>query len=254
MNIKTATCVEEVETSSLRKNSKDIAKTAMTAELGELLKHSTAATNCVYSAMDLLQKIVYCEDDSEQGADYDKYIGQGPWKYWVLLGISLLSLGFTFFGVYEHLSPSSEISASGTSGSTIPEGYAVVDIVALQATLGETVQAVAELNKLDSLVTSARLKHLEEADETTGQRIDNIWDSLGPPDSSGSYEFGLHTYKLNVDLAQGIQEIREDVKTQLGKVNHEIARLDKVNDGIIELQKHIHRVDIRLTKRINHLK
>ncbi|KAF2796090.1 hypothetical protein K505DRAFT_416032 [Melanomma pulvis-pyrius CBS 109.77] len=254
MNIKTATCVEEVESSSLRKKYKDIAKTAMTAELGELLKHSTAATSCVYSAMDLLQKIVYCEHDSDQSVDYDNYIGQGSWKYWLLLAISLLSLGFTFFGVYEHLSPSSEFPASGTSAGTIPKGYAVVDIVALQSTLGETVRAVAELNKLDGLATSARLKYLEEADENTGQRIDNIWDSLGPPDSSGSYEFGLHHGRLNVDLAQGIEEVRKDVKTQLGKVNHEIARLDKVNDGIIELKKHIQRVDIRLTKRIDYLK
>jgi hypothetical protein len=260
MSVRSATCIDEIANSSLDEAGRDTARIVITGDIGELLKHSTAATNSIYAAMDLLRTSLHSEtqDDNDQDAKPREHTKRGSWKYGAILGLSLFSIGLTSFGQFGHLLPAnwvprSWIPSNRISGMKIPDGYAVVDITSLQTSLHNTINTVAQMNIVENEVTSAKLKHLEQTHEATGQRIDNIWDALGSPGPDGRYKFESQTFKLNEDPALDIQKVREEVKTQLDRVNHEIAHLDKIYEEIVDLRRHVHRVDLRLTKRIDHL-
>lgn len=260
MSVRSATCMDEIANSSLDEAGRDIARIVITGEIGELLKHSTAATNSVYAAMDLLRTSLHSEiqDDNGQDAKPCEHTKRGSWKYGAILSLSLFSIGLTSFGQFGHLLPTdwvpgSWIPSNRISGMQIPNGYTVVDITSLQTCVHDTINSVAEMNVVDNKVTSTRLKHLEQTHEATGQRIDNIWDALGPPGPDGRYKFESNPGELNDDSAWDIQKVREEVKTQLDRVNHEIAHLDKIYEEIVDLRRHVHRVDLRLTKRIDQL-
>jgi len=252
--------MDEIANSSLDEAGRDTARIGITEEIGELLKHSTAAANSVYAAMDLLRTFLHSEiqDDADQDAIPHEHTKRSSWKYCALLGLSLFSIGLTSFGQFAHLLPADWVPASWIPsnriwGMQIPEGYAVVYIASPQTSLHDTINDVAEMNMVDKKVAATSLKHLEDAHEATRQQINNIWDALGPPGPDGRFEFGSHTSRPNEDSAQDIQKVREEVKTQLDRVNHEIAHLDKIYEEIVDLRRHVHRVDLRLTKRIDHL-
>jgi hypothetical protein len=255
MSVRSATCMDEIMNSNLDEVGRDAAKTVIAGEVGELLKHSTAATNSVYAATDLLRTSLHPETYGaiDQYAKPREHIKRGSWKYGLLLGLSLFSIGLASSRQLGHLLPADWIPSDRVFGTHIPNGYALVDIASLQSVLRSTINNITEMNMVDTRVTSARLEHLEETYETTEQRIDNIWDALGPPGSDGRYDFGPHTYRLNEDAVRDIQQFREEFKTQIDRVNYEIAHLDKIHKEIVDIRRHVHRVDLRLTKRVDHL-
>jgi hypothetical protein len=260
MSVRSATCINEIMNSSLEEVGRDAAINIITSEMGELMKYSTAATSSVYAATDLLLTSLHSEihEAIDQYAKPREHIKRGSWKYRLLLGFILFSIGLTSSRQFGHLLPTDWIPASWIpgdriSGINIPNGYALMDIASLQTSLRGTINTIAEMNMVDNRVTSARLKHLEETNEATGQRINTIWEALGPPVSDGRYDLGPHTCRLNADAARDIQQIREEVKMQIDRVNHYIPHLDKILKEIVDIRRHVHRVDLRLTKRIDHL-
>jgi len=253
MNVKAATCLDDVEKSSLSDTASEMAKHYITAELGKMLKHCITGTNTVYAAMDLLQKVLCSAMHDDMDQDITS-AGSAKCRCVSLVVAVVLSLGFVACYICAKTSMGNGILHSLSPASAISEGYAVVDIATLQASLQDTVDAVAEVNKLDNLVTSARFRHLDEAYASTGYRIDSIWEALGPPNTNGSYEFGSHTCKLNSELSQEVQQIREHVGMQLNKVYKKISELEGLHKEVIDLGRHIHRVDIRLTNRLDRLK
>ncbi|KAF2709528.1 hypothetical protein K504DRAFT_406794 [Pleomassaria siparia CBS 279.74] len=251
MSSKSANCLAEIDDSKLSGSEKDAAKMEITSELSNFMENSTDATESVYSAMDLLRKIIYSAMEEILDSAIEKQNKRGSWKEWALLCISLLSLGIASFGLYNQLSSSKFFPFVDVQGTELAKGYGVAEITALQSTLNDTISAVSEANKLDNLVTSARLKYLEETYDTTGQRIDNIWDALGPPNAIGGFDIGRQTGNLNEKLAQGIQDVRQDVNKQLEKIQREMKQLDTVRDQFVELRRYVHRVDLRLTHRLD---
>lgn len=257
MSIKSATCMDEIAASSLDETRRDAARISITGEMGELLKHTTAATNSVYASMDLLRASLQFETHSGIDLDARSHVhsNRGSWKYRLLLGVSFFSIGLASLaslGQLGYLLPADWLPSNLIPGIQIPHGYAVVDIASLQSSLHETINAVAKINLVDNKVTSSRLRYLEENHEATGLRIDDIWEALGPPGPDGRYEFGPDTAKISADVARDVQQIREEIEPQLDGLHHEIARLNKIREEIVDLRRHVHRVDLRLTKRIDH--
>ncbi|KAF2738364.1 hypothetical protein EJ04DRAFT_586919 [Polyplosphaeria fusca] len=85
-------------------------------------------------------------------------------------------------------------------------------------------------------VFNDRFEHLEELYAAHGERIDNVWDSLGPPDEDGYYQYSN-------DKGQTTEEPRRSHQTEL----------DQETKDIQQLRKQIHRVDLRLTRRLDRL-
>lgn len=252
MNHKIVSCFEEVDQSTLSEEAKDIAKTEITGEVTKLMKHTTESTRSVYAALDLLLKLFYQDIEkgplnlvdvilTEQGL-YKGKIGAKKtlWPMWKIMttGFLLFIMAVTLLGALNHVFDRRMLCFENPQQATGASHFGKM-IYYLQTTdvarryQNKVVQA--RLRKLDS-----RCKSIEEANECIGARLDNIVESLGPPNEDGMYFSKSNTFPGNKQS--------DALILNLQKQN------DKLSEEVIQLRKHIHRVDLRLTKDVEKLK
>jgi hypothetical protein len=245
MNHKIVSCFEEVDQSTLSEGAKDIVKTEITDEVTKLMKHTTESTRSVYAALDILLRLFYRNTEkgplnlvdvirAEQGLHTHKTGGRKTrWPTWKILTTCLLLsiIAMTVFGnrmLYVE-NPQQDTDASHL-GKMI---YYLQKTDVVRRYQNKVVQA--SLRKLDS-----RCKSIEEANECIGARLDNIVESLGPPNEDGMYFSESNTFPGNKQS--------DALILNLQKQN------DQLSEEVIQLRKHIHRVDLRLTKDVEKLK
>jgi hypothetical protein len=253
MSDKSALCINEIEESLLSDEGKVNAQRLITIELKKLLKHCAKATDRVYAALDLLRKTLLI-DELHKNPDISviKKLAESeprlspPRKSWLwtATGITLGAMASAAIGLAgAHLYGPGGFDLALT---TNPDGMhaQVLDLV-------HRAQAITNLTgeiysvKLEDL--DQRYKELENASESHGLRIDNLVDTLSVLNDEGTYfsSTSKPTPELNCDVP-------DNVRSNIRKISDDADRqLERLHSEMETMRKNMHRMDIRLTKRLD---
>ena len=241
MGDKVTSCIDEVEESDLSAEGKDKAKALITKELKKLLKTCAKATDRVYVALDLLRSSLHFEEPS-QNLDIsiikDLIAESTPRKSW-LRSVTQVVLK-TVMGAAVSIAAVQFYSTSSFDLALQTNPFGTYSQV---ITLVQRAQAVTNLTgeiysiKLEDL--DQRYKELEAASESHGLRIDNLVEALGVPNAEGTYYSSMP--KSDCEAPSSIQKISADADRQIQRLRSELAAM----------RKNIHRMDIRLMKRLD---
>jgi TolA-binding protein len=239
MNEKSTNCIDEVEVSGLSAEGKANAQTLIISELKKLLKHCARATDRVYASLDLLRNALL--------VDYGEVRSNHTSVSW-LRSIASLVLG---------AATSAAIGLatayfSGTSGFNLAL-YETVGGSGCTSHVLNLVQRNQAITNLTGEIYSVKLQDLDnrynqlkDVTESHGLRIDNLFEALGVPNEQGTYYTSSTSPpkeddRVSVDVRPYIQKVASDA-------NLEITRLHK---ELEQMRKNIHRMDIRLMKRLD---
>lgn len=247
---------EEVNRSSMSESAKDKAKTDITNLVNCALKHTTAPTESIYRALDLLLKIFY--QTGPNGLDpttewehlksqvqCQKHAKPRPcgWAWKPLITAMIIAILITIVPNVPH---SADIVGLFRDTRAMKGHMGNVS-----GTFSKALKQAVEANHISNSIAHAkqndlnvRLKNIEEMYEANGLRIDAIWESLGAPNENGTYSLGKDTCQLNEGLEQKVQQLHKAIQ----------ANFETFNKEMVQLRKHVHRVDLRLTKGIEQLK
>jgi len=256
MSDKSANCIDEIEDSPLSAEIKGSAQSLVTNELKKLLKHCARATDRVYAALDLLRKSLNI-DESYQNPDVSlvkelvaereaRLRSSSTSWLWKAAGIMLGAATSAAIGL-----TAARVHGVGSFGleSVYPSSSSVHTQV---MNLIHRAQAVTNLTgevytiKLEDLVQ--RYKDLADASESHGLRIDNLVEALGVPNEQGTYFSPPHSNSTpKIDC-----QVPDDVRAYVQKLSADADRqLERLHSEMELMRKNIHRMDIRLTKRLN---
>jgi hypothetical protein len=217
---KTGDHVDDLEGSSLPNIAKMSANVLIMEETGRLLDHCTQATEHVWRATDLLRT-------------YDQKIQKKDWA-WSAAATALTAL----------VAATVAIIAAHLYGPPGP-GLAPKAILAnggYEQALAIIQQTQAVTNLTDELYSiklqdvDQRYKNLLALSESHGLRIDNLVESLGPPNQEGTYYLSTDTESCDVQL----QKASDNLKIQLQRQQQELE----------SLRRNVQRMDVRLTRSI----
>ncbi|RMZ72098.1 hypothetical protein GMOD_00007092 [Pyrenophora seminiperda CCB06] len=93
-----------------------------------------------------------------------------------------------------------------------------------------------------------RYKDLADASESHGLRLDNLVEALGIPNEQGTY------FSSAQQDSTPLMDCRvpEDIREYMHKFSRNADRqLERLNSEMELMRKNVHRMDIRLTKRLN---
>jgi hypothetical protein len=220
---KTNNHMEEMEKSTLDEEAKISANVAITNEVQTLLKQTTRVVEHVWRATDLLR-------------EYRQKRTQYKYWAWSATGTVMTATIAAVVGVIvAHLYGPAGMDLVSMSGST-PSMYSHI------LGLVERTQAVTNLRgeiytmKLQNL--EQRYNDLASLSESSGLRIDNLVDSLGPPNDHGTY---YNSTKDDHKVCESrIRTIFDSLNRQLHRQHEEMEAL----------RKNMNRMDIRLTRSI----
>lgn len=253
MSDKSALCIDEIEESLLSDQGKVNAQRLITIELKKLLKHCAKATDRVYAALDLLRKTLLI-DELHKNPDISviKKLAESDARLsptrkswlWTAAGLTLSAMAnaaISLAGAHLYRPGGFDLALK-----TNPDGMhaQVLDLV-------HRAQAVTNLTgeiysvKLEDL--GQRYKKLEDASESHGLRIDNLVDALGVPNDQGTYfsSTSKPTPELNCDVP-------DNVRSNIRKISDDADRqLERLHSEMETMRKNMHRMDIRLTKRLD---
>lgn len=253
MNRKSIPCFEEVDQSPLGDAAKDAAKIEITTEVSKFMKHISESTRSVYAALDLLLKLYY-EDVEKDQLSLAAVTGTGPgsrtrqteaeealWPMWKVLttGFFLFVMALIVLVAFDMELDKWKLVPEDLQHVTTPDSSQIGKMM-------DYVRTIDEARKYDKKVVHASLKKFdtrcrsaEVASEELGARLDNIVESLGPTNQDGMYFDQSNAFKACKQSDTLILHLQE----QNGKLEEELIRL----------RKHIHLVDLRLTKDVNRL-
>ncbi|EDU50383.1 hypothetical protein PtrSN002B_008876 [Pyrenophora tritici-repentis] len=255
MSEKSANCIDEIEESSLSAECKGTAHSFVTTELKKLLKHCARATERVYAALDLLRQSLTI-DESYQNPDMPLikeliaerearlHASRTSWL-WNAAGIVLgaatsAAIGLTAARLYgaggfdlESMIPSS--SVHGQVMNLVHRAQAVTNLT-------------GEIYKIKLEDLGQRYNDLVEVSESYGLRIDNLVEALGVPNEQGTYFLSAPSDSTPKTDCQ----VPEDIRAYMKKISADANRqLERLRSEMELMRKNVHRMDIRLTKRLD---
>lgn len=225
MNKKTATYMDEMETSTLSEDAKMNANTLITQELQKLMEHSTHATERVWVATDLLRSLE------------SKQVTYKDWA-WTVTGTLMTACLSAVVGVFA-------VHTVGPAGfDIVPQGGHGGHLYGQVVDLVQRTQAVTNLTgelynvKLQDIFE--RYKDLAALSESHGERIDNIVDGLGPPNEKGVYHLS--------SPKEAKSEAYKDIEGRLQKASDDASRqIQRLHEEMQLMRKNVNRMDIRLS-------
>lgn len=255
MGEKAASCIDEIEESTLSAEGKVNAQAVITEELKKLLKHCAKATDRVYTTLDLLRNSLHI-DKSNDDADISMLkvlVAESqarlntPRKSWFCSGARII-LGAATSAVIAltvaHL--------YNTGGFELAHQTNPNSMHSQVISLVQRAQAVTNLTgeiysiKLEDL--GQRYKELEAASESHGLRIDNLVEALGVPNEDGTY----FSSKAKADVPPEIDCRVENGYPCFLKASAEAdSQVERLRRELELMRKNIHRMDIRLMKRLD---
>lgn len=267
-NRKCSTCMEDLDAASdLDADAKQAAYTHMTGQVGHILDYCSRATSCIWTAFDTLEAHVQPMSSCEIAAtgdttarstlapvikdekccvaeDENDKVTEPSLTYHNLIALAWLVV--TVICVYptvHSLFPTFSSSNNNNSPSQ-QQPICETDIY------HQTLHLVERTNAITNLTTGfytiqladldSRYKALEQASESHGLRIDNLVDTLGPPNEQGTYHVTGQIAEIE-GLSQRLRRMQEDVEWRMQRMQNEMT----------QTRKTMHRVDIRLTKRLD---
>jgi hypothetical protein len=228
VNKKIAEYMDDMESSTLNENSKAQANKLITFEVQKLMEHSTRATEQVWRATDLLRE---CKERRTFAKD---------WAWSVAATIMTSFIAATVAILITHLYGSMSFDM-GTARDFSNEMYhQVLDLVQYAQVVTSLTGEIYNIKLQD---IDKQYNDLADISKSHGLRIDNIVDSLGPPNSEGTYY--LSTPQTNDTTCEGrIQTVSRDLALQMKRQKEDMELM----------RKDMHRMNIRLTRGIDKVK
>ncbi|KAL1796362.1 hypothetical protein ACET3X_004902 [Alternaria dauci] len=243
MGEKVTSCIDEVEESDLSAEGKEKAKALITKELKKLLKTCAKATDRVYVTLDLLRSSLHVEESSQKldiSIIKDLIAESAPRDSW---------LWSTTKAVLQTMASAAIVIAAvqlySTSGFDLALRPNRSDMHSQIVSLVQRAHTVTNLTgeiysiKLEDL--DQRFKELEAASESHGLRLDNLVEALGVPNANGTYYSSMPN--SDCEAPRDIPTVSADADRQIQRLRSELATM----------RKNIHRMDIRLMKRLDKL-
>lgn len=229
LNKKTASYMEEMETSTLSDDAKLEANAVISVQLQKLMEHSTLATERVWVATDLLRTLKIKQGNCKDWA----------WSAAGTIMTAGIAAAVAIFTAHFY----------GPSGfSLIPIGGHHGDMYRQVVELVQHTQAVTNLTgelytmKLQDI--NDRYETLAAMSESHGERIDNIVDGLGPPNAEGLYYVSMPKAATSTSskyVDSRIRQASDDTARQMERLQEEMQLM----------RKNVNRMDIRLSKGID---
>jgi hypothetical protein len=220
---KTNNHIEEMEKLTLDEEARISANVAITNEVQTLLKQITRVVEHVWRATDLLRE---CRHKRSQ------------YKYWAwsATGTVMTATIAAVVGVIiAHLYGPAGLDLVSMSGST-PSMY--LQVLGLVERIQAVTNLTGEIYTMKLQDVEQRYNDLASLSESHGLRIDNLVDSLGPPNDHGIYYNS--TKDDNKICESRIRTVSESLNRQLHRQHKEME----------DLRKNMNRMDIRLTRNI----
>ncbi|KAL6712657.1 hypothetical protein ACN47E_000534 [Coniothyrium glycines] len=258
---KSATCIDEIESSPLSAEAKDGAKAIITSEIKKVIKHCTDATGGIWAAYDLVEERLI-DDESEQAitvSTFKTLVSQlrttqsaqhtsSLHSLLTLLFAALTTAALTAGLLYLCTLPTPNNAVPTTAP---PHAHILTLLARAQAhTNLSTSLHTAHLTSLEH-----RLATLLSASSAHESRIDNLVDSLGPPNALGLYFTPAPAAPSGPAAASSqctAAGLPPDVQQHMQRLAAEHrARENAVRSEMQQLRKTMHRIDMRLTRRVD---
>ena len=254
MRKRSENCTDEIEASPLDDIGKTEAIAGIMHELEKVIQYCVGATNHTWQAFDLLEERLIADELDKSMRDFlAKRIIEaseahnrsppktGFWKAAIsIVGVSIgVAIIFAAANMYSPggFSPATEVSAHGDSLHT--------DFLSMV----ERTQHIANLtNRAHSAHfqdMNQRYKYLEVASQHQSLRIDNIVESLGPPNEVGTYysSWPQLEHRFSEAARQSVGTVATELEDQLKRLRYDLK----------SLRRNVDNMDIRLTKRLDKL-
>ncbi|KAK7189453.1 hypothetical protein DPSP01_001443 [Paraphaeosphaeria sporulosa] len=224
MSDKTIDIETEARTDAHESTEQDTAIVAIMFELAEVIKHLTTAAESTWAALNLLETIA-AKSSLQQANKFAKMQSYLPWACCAFTAILALS---TFFNGLHNASQPPDLN---DMRSSIAEMQSVCGLVNKNLDIAAYVRndTLAEIDQ--------RLLAIEHAWQDNNERIDNVWEALGPPNAEGTYF---------------IQEMgapdERPIDSRVLK-----ARMDKLEADALEFKRQVQRAEVRTASRLNKL-
>jgi hypothetical protein len=217
---KTGDHVDDLEGSSIPNIAKMSANVLIMEETGRLLEHCTRATEHVWRATDLLRT-------------YDQKIQKKEWAWSAAATAMTAVIAATVALVAAHLYGPPGL---GLAPKADPANGRFEQALAIIQQTQAVTNLTDELYSIKLQDVDQRYKNLLALSESHGLRIDNLVESLGPPNQEGTYYLSTDTESCDVQL----QKASDNLKIQLQRQQHELE----------SLRRNVQRMDVRLTRSI----
>lgn len=265
MRAKVDTCFEEVDDSDLDEGDKEPARGHINGIVERLLQHTTACSQATHKTQSLLLDILYGDRKGpDSSMDLDVGVPQTQTvermvqsmqkahtlatsrdRFWKRVTMLLLASMACFVGlviiavISIRADHSYDLQPLAFHNGTAAASFNTTSLVDWDASMREIMTMHTQQVDL-----AKDVHRVGQVLESFGFRMDHLWETLGPPNEQGTY-FSMSKPKDDNDrFERQITEMAQAVKEQQRQAVKEI----------VELRRHIHRVDLRLTKRLDYLR
>ncbi|KAH7126727.1 hypothetical protein B0J11DRAFT_567503 [Dendryphion nanum] len=221
---------EQIGASHMSAREKAHTKNRIIIEVDRLSKISTAAVDATSSARKrLLRKAFAVEDSNLQNTP--------RWKYLIIMVLGFFLIALMMLGMMTI--QLREQARVGQKQSRAMIRNLQTQVFRMQTQLDNTVvNQRNDLYALEQLFQPIEVA-IAQAIEVYGQRIDNIWEALGPPNANGTYYTTTNTPANFDDNPDNDIEHDEKIK--------------ELRQKLTQLRQYVLRIDLRLTKQIGRL-
>jgi hypothetical protein len=262
MSEKTSEYAKDVEDNSLPSPTEEIASNIVACQVGKLLEHSTEATKSVWLAVDVIQELhnanVSMREESREAhtlkdskGQVESFAGQNravkKWdlKNWITLGCILCCILLTILQELRH--PTIFTSRRGTPDCVLAQNL-YADLSHAYSLFQKSYEESTSLQQAQHnnlIELDNRYHNLQGILEDQNERIDNVWEALGPPNANGTYhgtteEAEPQKCDCDVNVDGKLRELRAVLMQQVTRVEEDTARL----------RQNMHLADIRLSGKI----
>ncbi|KAF2440739.1 hypothetical protein P171DRAFT_106936 [Karstenula rhodostoma CBS 690.94] len=224
MSDKTKDIETEAGLDSHASTDQDAALATIMFELAEVIKHLTPAAESTWAALNLLEAIA-AKSSLRQANKFTKIQAYLPWACCAFTAI--LASVAVFNGNHNAF----QLPGRNDMASSIAEMQSVCGLV------NKNLDFAAQIRNATLAEFNQRLLAIEHAWQSNDERIDNVWEALGPPNAQGTY----FTRDTGPDDGRAID-------TRALK-----ARMEKLEADALELKRQVQRAEVRTTSRLNKL-
>ncbi|KAF1966952.1 hypothetical protein BU23DRAFT_573603 [Bimuria novae-zelandiae CBS 107.79] len=238
LNEKAAKYISETNAESNQGQTNDIATAVIIGALGEIIKHSTEAANHVWAALDLLESLSCSPPGGKKPATADTR-HRIPWICWAstafLLCVALLN-GSSVSGNHGNL------QLPGYGAKSHVEGV-IIDMKNTCSLMNQNLQASALIQNATLTDINRRFQTLEKAFESNSERIDSLWEALGPPNSDGTYFTTATSTEQTAVSDARFRKLQSSLQEQL----------EQMKADALAFKRQVQRSEVRLHTRLGKL-
>ncbi|KAF9735448.1 hypothetical protein PMIN04_009476 [Paraphaeosphaeria minitans] len=224
MSDKTKQIEAEAGTDAHKSTEQDAAIVTIMSELAEVIKHLTAAAESTWTALNLLETMA-AKSSPQQANKFAKMHAYLPWVCCAITAILALS---TFFNARDNAFQSPDLDSMRSS---------IAEMQSLCGLVNKNLDIAAYIRNGTLARVDQRLLALEHAWRDNDERLDNVWEALGPPNAEGTY------FSRDMGAPDG-----QRIDSRVLK-----ARMDKLEADALEFKRRVQRAEVRTTSRLNKL-